>query len=90
MKFLDFGNSRTCRLKDLRKLTGVAAQYANPPPYCFECTLANIQPSQLTAPDGIWTKQSKEDFIEKTDGIEVEAEVYYPNDLIILFISHYR
>lgn len=56
-------------------MTGVAAQFKSLPPYCFECTLSNIQPSQITTPDGIWSKRSKEDFIKKTDGIEVEAEV---------------
>lgn len=85
MSFIDFGNTQICRLKDLKKLCGVSATFKDlhdHPPYCFECSLAYTQPSQVNAPDGIWTKESTEMFTELTDGKQIEAEVY-------LLLTHY-
>lgn len=66
-------------------MTGLAAQHIEKPPYCFECSLANIQPSQFSSPDGVWNKRSTAVFVSNTDGIEVDAEVcFQPHIHIIL------
>lgn len=80
MSFIDFGNTRICRLKDLKILRGVSATFKSlddHPPYCYECALAYTQPSQVNAPDGIWTKKSTEEFFRLTDDKEIEIEVYF-------------
>lgn len=65
-----------CDLTDLRRLRGVSANYLSLQPFCYQCSLAFVQPSQVNAPDGVWRREANKKFIDKTDGIELEAEVY--------------
>lgn len=75
MRFIDFGNTRMCSLKELKRLRGVAVRFLSEPPYCFPCALSSIQPSIINCPDGVWNHESKQLFVNKTDGIELEADV---------------
>lgn len=72
---MDFGNTHKCVLKDLRRLRGVSSNFLTLPPYCYQCALAFIQPSQVNAPDGVWRPEAVEMFVDKTDGIEIQIEV---------------
>lgn len=45
------------------------------PPRCFECGLAQLQPSQIQYPNGFWPNEANELLKEKTDQITVEIEV---------------
>lgn len=74
VQFIDFGNTSLCKFKDLRKMSGVSAQFIRIPPRCFRCALVGIQPSILNAPNGIWPKEAVEMF-RKLTADEVEAEV---------------
>lgn len=75
MRFIDFGNTHKCVLKDLRRFRGVSSHFLTLPPYCYQCSLAFIQPSQVNAPDGVWRAEAIKMFVDKTDGIELEIEV---------------
>lgn len=67
-----------CSLDELRRLRGVGAvRFLTEPPYCFPCALSSIQPSMINCPDGIWNLESKQLFVNKTDGEEVDADVRY-------------
>lgn len=73
--FIDFGNTELCTLDYLKQMRGVSAQYIEDPPYCYQCALAQVQPSQVNAPDGIWTAKAKKLFDDKTDGKNVKIKV---------------
>lgn len=75
MRFIDFGNIDVVNLKALKRLRGVATQYMEVPSNCFECSLAKVQPSQVNAPDGVWQTEANKEFMDKTDGEEIEIEV---------------
>lgn len=75
VRFIDFGNTRKCNLNELRAFRGVSSQFITLPPYCYQCSLVYIQPSQVNAPDGIWTAEDNRIFVAKTDGVELEIEV---------------
>lgn len=75
VRFIDFGNTKICRLDQLKRFRGVSSKYLSIPPYCFQCSLAFIQPSQVNMPNGVWTDDSKHIFSSKTDGIEIKIEV---------------
>lgn len=45
------------------------------PPRCFECGLAQLQPSLVQCPDGFWPNEAIELFKEKTDLKLVNIEV---------------
>lgn len=64
VRLIDFGVEHQCGLGDLWLYgrTGAAAQYADVPPRAFECRLAELQPSQLTAERGQWTADAVEAF----------------------------
>lgn len=75
VRFSDFGNTRKCKLAELRRFRGISTNFLSLPPYCYQCSLAFVQPSQVNAPDGVWRKETNQLFAQKTDGIELEAEV---------------
>lgn len=62
-------------MNELRRLRGVSSRYLTLPPYCFPCSLAYIQPSLMNCPDGVWKPTHNKQFIDKTDGVELKAEV---------------
>ncbi|XP_031628409.1 probable ATP-dependent RNA helicase spindle-E [Contarinia nasturtii] len=87
VRFIDFGNKITCNLSKLRRLRGVSSHFLSLPPYCYQCSLAYIQPSQLNAPDGVWQQEANLLFVEQTDGIEVEAEIFsIVNGIVRVFL----
>lgn len=89
--FIDFGNSEVLELEKLRRLRGVASSFMQDPPYCFECSLERVQPSQVNAPDGVWPTKATHAFDQKTDGKEIVFEVrhqsqfYKPSKRIFIF-----
>lgn len=64
-------------MEELRKFRGVSSSFLTMPPYCYQCSLAYVQPSEVNAPDGVWRKNVIQLFTDKTDGIEIEAEVLF-------------
>lgn len=65
VRLLDFGSVQECRFADLLRYGPVgsaSAQYADVPPRAFECRLAEVQPSQLTAEKGLWTADAVQAF----------------------------
>lgn len=55
VRLIDFGAEHQCKFGDLLRYDLTTAQYAEVPPRAFECRLAEVQPSQLTAEKGLWT-----------------------------------
>lgn len=45
------------------------------PPRSFECSLAQLQPSVINAPNGLWPEEARKLFRNLTEGVEVMAEV---------------
>lgn len=72
---MDFGNTEKCKLSDVRRFRGVSVGFMAIPPRCFECSLAQVQPSIINAPDGLWPIKANTLFRELTEGEKVEAEV---------------
>lgn len=62
VRLIDFGVEHECQLDDLRRYAGACTHYADVPPRAFECRLAELQPSQLTAERGQWTSDAIEAF----------------------------
>lgn len=58
VRLIDFGYEQECKLGDLMRYGGASGQYADIPPRVFECRLAELQPSQLTAEKGMWTSDA--------------------------------
>lgn len=54
IRFLDYGFIRDdCKLETLR-LVESDSEFMDLPPRCFECSLAQLQPSVLMSPSGTW------------------------------------
>lgn len=53
------------------------------PPRCFECCLAEVQPSRINYPDGIWPNAAVNVLKDLTNDQEVNAEV------IIIYLDNY-
>lgn len=76
--FIDFGHVENCKLTDLRELNENCKQ-EKIPARCFECSLAEIQPSTINTETNLWTKQANELFIDLINGSKqnVLAEVIF-------------
>lgn len=76
VRLIDFGVEHECRLAELLRYGGASAHYADVPPRSFECRLAELQPSQLTAERGMWTADAVEAFRALVmDGDEADGKV---------------
>lgn len=73
MLFVDYGNTQTVDIEHLRSLPE-AAQIK--PAQAMECVLANVQPSLIKNPKGLWSDQATQIFVEKTEGFVLCAKVY--------------
>lgn len=62
VRLIDFGFEQDdCRLADLLRYplhTEAGRHLASMPPRCFECRLAELQPSQLISDRGLWTEDA--------------------------------
>lgn len=75
VRFLDSGHSQKVQMSDLYIFKKDIEQ-ANMPPRCFECRLAEIQPSTANISGGYtWSKRAIEKFQELVHGRHVKAEV---------------
>lgn len=54
VKLIDFGEVIDCSEKQFFEYCGSSRKFIDLPPRCFECGLAEVQPSQLRYPDGLW------------------------------------
>lgn len=55
------------------------------PPRCFECSLAQLQPSQIRYPNGEWPSEAVSLFKTKTESRLIEIEVKCLNRNLINF-----
>lgn len=76
--FMDIGTTEICKLEDLRQFRDRVPQATNLP-RCFECRLAQIEPSQICSKTGMWSETGNKlfaDAIKRTNG-NVTAEVWF-------------
>ena len=71
---MDFGQTEICELSQLRVVE--IDDLWDSPPKCFECCLAEVQPSLLHSSLDIWTKPAIQFFKLQTGDKEVSIEVY--------------
>lgn len=63
--FVDYGNSLKVKKSELRAINGRAfPDLLSIPMQAMECVLCKLQPSSVTCPSGIWTKEANE-FVAK-------------------------
>lgn len=71
--FIDYGNTQEVDVIDLKCLPELAKLKQ---PQAMECVLANIQPSFMLNPKGLWTQEATESVKNKIYGVELWAKVY--------------
>lgn len=73
--FIDFGHKQKCSIDDLFNFS-MKIEASQLPPRCFECCLAEIQPSTMNATGGnSWDFEAIELFKSQTRGELVTAKV---------------
>lgn len=73
--FIDTGRTQKCQLEDLFMFTQEIRQ-SKLPPRCFQCRLAEIQPSTANISGGhMWDRDGVERFKSLVNNIKVKAEV---------------
>lgn len=73
--YIDYGHTGVCKLEELRRLVNQEMQ--NLSPRCFECRLAEIQPTIIRSETNDWSPEANDIFrshIDRADG-KVTAEV---------------
>lgn len=73
--YIDYGHMGVCKLEELRRLVNQELQ--NLPPRCFECRLAEIQPTVIRSETNDWSPEANDIFRNLIDGAnrKVTAEV---------------
>lgn len=84
---IDFGITDYFEFDYLRNPQMIALDFMKLPPRCFECSLAELQPSTINCPDGKWPSEAIKCFEEFIGDGEIEAEIYsVTNDVVHVFI----
>ncbi|XP_055295310.1 probable ATP-dependent RNA helicase spindle-E [Sitodiplosis mosellana] len=85
--FIDYGHTQKCDTKDLYVFTR-ATEMATMPPRCFQCRLAEIQPSTINLSGGyMWDHRAIQQFKQLLLECEVKAEIYsVVNGVVNVFI----
>lgn len=84
---IDFGITDHFEFDYLRDPQMVASDFMELPPRCFECSLAELQPSTINCPNGVWPRESLKCFEKYTKDGEVEADIYsVANGIVHVFI----
>lgn len=73
---IDTGKVVECKMNCVYKYCGDKREFIDLPARCFECNLAQLQPSQIRYPMGDWPAEAIELFKSKIDSKIVEIEVY--------------
>lgn len=73
---IDFGITDHFEFDYLRDPQMIALDFMELPPRCFECSLAELQPSTINCPDGVWPRAARKCFEEYVKDGEVEADIY--------------
>lgn len=60
VKLIDFGEVIDCSETQLFEYSGTSRKFIELPPRCFECSLAEVQPSQLRYVDGLWSNAAND------------------------------
>lgn len=84
---IDFGITDHFEFDYLRDPRMIASDFMKLPPRCFECSLAELQPSTINCPDGEWPRAAQKCFEEYVKDGEVEADIYsVANGVVNVFI----
>lgn len=71
--FIDYGNTQEVDIVELKYLP---ESLRMKPPQAMECVLANIQPSVMENPRGLWTERANQFVRNKIDGATLMAKIY--------------
>lgn len=71
--FIDYGNTQEVDVGELKYLPETAKMKQ---PQAMECVLANIQPSLMKNPKGLWTEEANKLVKNRIDGVVLWAKVY--------------
>lgn len=84
---IDFGITDHFEFDYLRDPRLIASDFMKLPPRCFECSLAELQPSTINYPIGVWPREAQKCFEEYVKDVEVEADIYsVTNGVVSVFI----
>lgn len=75
VRLIDTGKILDCNHQQIFKYCGKQRKFMDLPPRCFECGLAQVQPSQVRYPNGHWPNEAIELFKRNTDQRTVDIEV---------------
>lgn len=75
VSFIDYGRTQRCQVKDLY-IFKCRNDLSTTPPRCFECRLAEVQPSNANLSGGnMWDSDAIDYFRSSVKDCEVKAEV---------------
>lgn len=74
VEMIDFGEVIDCSEDQFFEYCGSSRKFIDLPPRCFECSLAEVQPSQLRYPDG-WPNAANDLFKLETNQRLIEIVV---------------
>lgn len=75
VQLIDSGRIHECQIDQLYHYCGTIKNVFDLPPRCFECRLAQLQPSQIRYPYGVWSSNAIELFKAKAINQPIEIEV---------------
>lgn len=70
------GKILECNIQCVYKYCGAQRKFIDLPPRCFQCGLAQLQPSQIRYPTGHWPVEAIHLFKQKTEQKMIQIEVY--------------
>ncbi|XP_055325146.1 probable ATP-dependent RNA helicase spindle-E isoform X2 [Sitodiplosis mosellana] len=76
VRLIDTGKVLECNTECIYRYCGRLRTFFDLPPRCFECRLAQMQPSQIRYPSGNWPIEAITLFRNKTEQRTIEIEVY--------------
>lgn len=79
VRLVDTGKKLDCNTENVYEYCGKRNSFFDLPPRCFECALAEIQPSQIRYPNGIWSSEAIALFERETTKRIIELEVTLNN-----------
>lgn len=74
---VDSGKIIDKNLANVYEYCGEQRQFFDLPPRCFECSLAQIQPSLIRYPNGHWPIEATKLFVDETRHKNIEIQVGY-------------
>lgn len=76
IRLIDTGKILDREIQCIYEYCGKQRKFFDLPPRCFKCSLAEVQPSQIRNPNGVWPNEAIALFEKLTSQKSIEIEVW--------------